>query len=182
MNCTVCAATNVDGSRFCVKCGAALISRCPACSTKVEPGFRFCPACGGPLLSGATETLSTPPESARMAGSERRQVSILFGDFSEFTSYSTQLDPEDLRDTLKNIWANLDTIITAHGGTPEKHSGDAVMAVFGGWKSREEDPAQAVRAALAMQAWLADRKDDRVSASLRMRIAVHTGVVIVGPS
>jgi class 3 adenylate cyclase/tetratricopeptide (TPR) repeat protein len=117
-----------------------------------------------------------------MPAGERRQVSILFADFSEFTSFSSRLDPEDLRDTLNSIWAALDGIITSHGGIPEKHSGDAIMAVYGGWRSREEDPAEAVRAALAMHVWLKSRKSEIGRPALQMRIGIHTGVVVVGPA
>ncbi len=182
MICSVCETADFKTSQWCVNCGSAMISNCPTCGTKIQPGFRFCPGCGNSLVAPPADTTAAIPKAGMMPGAERRQVSILFGDFSEFTSYSSRLDPEDLRDTLRDIWANLDAIITTHGGTPEKHSGDAIMAVFGGWKSREEDPAQAVRAALAMQTWLKGRIPENGPRPLQMRIAVHTGVVVVGPA
>jgi class 3 adenylate cyclase len=117
-----------------------------------------------------------------MPTGERRQVSILFADFSEFTSFSARLDPEDLRDTMNALWARVDAIIKGHRGTPEKHSGDAIMAVFGAWRSREEDPAEAVRAALAIQDWLKSERSDPGRTALQMRIGIHTGVVVVGPA
>jgi len=113
---------------------------------------------------------------------ERKQVTILFGDFSGFTALSARLDPEDLRDSMNSIWASLDAIIVAHGGVPEKHSGDSIMAVFGSGRSREEDPAEAVRAALAMQAWLNRRGSEDSQLALQMRIGIHTGLAVVGPA
>ena len=112
---------------------------------------------------------------------ERKQVTVLFADFSGYTAFSARLDPEDLRDNMSSIWASLDAIIVAHGGTPEKHIGDAVMAVFGGRRSREEDPAEAVHAALAMQAWLQGRPAAS-QVALQMRIGIHTGLAVVGPA
>ncbi len=120
-------------------------------------------------------------ESPGLLAGERKQVTILFADFSGFTSFAARLDPEDLRDKMNSIWTKLDSIVIAHGGMPEKHRGDAIMAVFGGRRSREEDPAEAVRAALAMQAWLKSTKPGKELVGLQMRIGIHTGLVVVGP-
>ncbi|MGA2247021.1 MAG: adenylate/guanylate cyclase domain-containing protein [Verrucomicrobiota bacterium] len=124
---------------------------------------------------------SANQHSPRQPAGERKQITILFGDFAGFTAFSERLDPEDLRNTMVTIWSNLDAIILAHGGTPEKHIGDAIMAVFGLRQSREEDPAEAVRAALAMQAWLTSGNSDHSSSGLRMRIGINTGLVVIGP-
>ena len=118
----------------------------------------------------------------KMLRGERKQVTILFADFSDFTAFAAQLDPEDLRDTMNSIWAKLDALIAAHGGRPEKQIGDAIMAVFGGRRSREEDPAEAVRAALSMQSWLKSRPASNERFPLQMRIGVHTGLVVVPPA
>ncbi|HUC86380.1 MAG TPA: adenylate/guanylate cyclase domain-containing protein [Candidatus Acidoferrales bacterium] len=130
------------------------------------------------LPSAASETGA----GATLAGSatERKQVTILFADISGFTAFSAQMDPEELRDCMRAIWERIDAVVSAHGGIPEKHSGDAVMAVFGGRKAREEDPAEAVRAALEIQAYLKSRASGR-AAGLQMRIGIHTGLVVVGP-
>ena len=182
MICSLCGSNNSSSANSCANCAAALIGHCPACAAEVQHGARFCSNCGHSLSSQLDGTGNLKTEEAKTLGGERRQVSILFADFFEFTSFSTQLDPEDLRDTMNTIWTNLDAIITNHGGFPEKHSGDAVMAVFGGWRSREEDPAEAVRAALDMQAWLKSKEFNQERHSLRMRIGIHTGIVVVGPA
>jgi predicted ATPase/class 3 adenylate cyclase len=108
-------------------------------------------------------------------------VTVLFGDFSGFTSFAHKRDAEDVRDFMSSIWAKLDAIIAAHGGSTEKHIGDAVMAVFGAKQAREEDPLQAVRAALDMQAAVKQGSTDSAPSSLQMRIGVHTGLAVVGP-
>src|SRR5204863_5729334 len=108
-----------------------------------------CPACGKSVeAAGSGAKVSTP------ALTERKQVTVLFADFSGFTSFAHKRDVEDVRDFMSSVWAKLDGIIATHGGTTEKHIGDAIMAVFGAKRASEEDPAQAVRAALAMQAAL----------------------------
>ena len=155
---------------------------CPVCAAEAPVGARFCSACGTALVlptsgAGRPQLEASPPLTG-----ERRQVTILFADFSGFTAFAAHLDPEDLHDRMKSLWTGLDAIIGARGGTPEKHSGDAIMAVFGGWRSREEDPAAAVRAALEMQTWLAAQQVETRGGSLQLRIGVHTGLVVVGPS
>jgi predicted ATPase/class 3 adenylate cyclase len=181
MICGSCGLNNSSHAISCANCGTALNPHCPACAAAFQPGARFCSNCGHSLAAHPDRAGNLKPEPAKTLAGERRQVSILFADFCGFTSFSEQLDPEDVRETMNSIWTNLDAIITHHGGFPEKHSGDAVMAVFGGWHSREEDPAEAVRAALAMQAWLKSRESAHGPA-LRMRIGIHTGIVVVGPA
>jgi predicted ATPase/class 3 adenylate cyclase len=142
----------------------------------LPPGARFCPACGKSVeAAGSGAKVSTP------ALTERKQVTVLFADFSGFTSFAHKRDVEDVRDFMSSVWAKLDGIIATHGGTTEKHIGDAIMAVFGAKQAREEDPAQAVRAALEMQTSVKQFALESTVAPLQMRIGVHTGLAVVGP-
>ena len=102
---------------------------------------------------------ATAESSPRFAGGERKQVTVLFADFSGFTAFSDKLDAEEVRDYMVSVWDRLDSVLQAHGGTIEKHIGDAIMAVFGAKQAREEDPEQAVRAALAMQSCVGQVQD-----------------------
>src|SRR5205807_191045 len=124
---------------------------------------------------------ATAESSPRFAGGERKQVTVLFADFSGFTAFSDKLDAEEVRDYMVSVWDRLDSVLQAHGGTIEKHIGDAIMAVFGAKQAREEDPEQAVRAALAMQSCVGQVQDAGARLPLQMRIGIHTGLVVVGP-
>ena len=177
VTCGACGGHNFADARLCTKCGSSLAARCPVCAADIRDAARFCSACGHALVAKAGASGQLP----KLLSGERKQVTILFADFSGFTAFSARLDPEDLRDKMNSMWANLDAIIVAHGGKPEKHTGDGIMAVFGGRRSREEDPAEAVRAALAMQTGLSDKKSDRSQTVLQMRIGIHTGMVVVNP-
>lgn len=150
---------------------------CSHCQAELPPTARFCPACGKPVDA----TVSSPPKTPSPAHTERKQVTVLFADFSGFTSFAHKRDVEDVRDFMSSVWTELDGIIAAHGGTTEKHIGDAIMAVFGAKQAREEDPAQAVRAALAMQASVKQFSLRSAPSPLQMRIGVHTGLAVVGP-
>lgn len=113
---------------------------------------------------------------------QRKVVSILFADVAGFTALSDKLDPEDVRELINHYFTRWTATIETHGGTIEKFIGDAVMAVFGLVTAREEDPENAVRAALTMRAELEELNRDfqaRWGVTLLMRVGIHTGPVVV---
>jgi class 3 adenylate cyclase len=55
------------------------------------------------------------------------------------------------------------------------------MAVFGARQAREEDPEQAVRAALELQCRLREGQQSSNWLPLQMRVGIHTGLVVIGP-
>lgn len=119
---------------------------------------------------------------ARPAGEQRKLVTILFADLVGFTAMAEEMDPEDVREVLNAYFDLWSRHIQERQGTVEKFIGDAVMAVFGLVVAREDDPARAVRAALAMQASLSELNLSLERAhglQLQMRVAVHTGQVLV---
>src|SRR3989442_6644824 len=123
---------------------------------------------------------ATAESSPRFAGGERKQVTVLFADFSGFTAFSDKLDAEEVRDYMVSVWDRLDSVLQAHGGTIEKHIGDAIMAVFSAKKAREEEPAHAVRAAFVMQASLGPGHDARAPLPFPIRICIPSGLVLAG--
>ncbi|HEX8819099.1 MAG TPA: adenylate/guanylate cyclase domain-containing protein [Archangium sp.] len=110
---------------------------------------------------------------------ERRHVTVLFGDLCGFTALSEQMDPEDVSELMNTLWARVDAAIVRHGGRIDKHIGDAVMALWGADGAREDDPEQALHAALDIQDQLSSLLAGPPE-GLRMRIGVHTGPVLLG--
>ncbi len=109
----------------------------------------------------------------------RRHVTVLFADVSGFTTLSETRDPEVVTQVMNALWARLDALIIEGGGVIDKHIGDAVMAVWSGGGSRENDPELAVRTALSLQeAVAAFRAESDVD--LEMRVGVNTGPVLLG--
>jgi len=86
------------------------------------------------------------------ASDERKPVTVLFADLMGSTALVTQQDPEHLRALPLAFSDEMRQQIEAFGGTVEKFTGDAAMAVFGVPRVNEDD---AVRAAFAMQESLA---------------------------
>lgn len=180
MECKSCGTANLAGARFCLNCGEGLSARCRTCEQELPPAARFCPACGQPV---AAASLRLEPERPGLSPvmPERKLVTILFADFAGFTAFVEQADAEDVHVQMRSLWERLDAVITAHGGTVEKHMGDAVMALFGDKQAREDAPAQAVRAALALQSCLRECPADAAPVPLSMRVGVHTGLVVLEP-
>jgi hypothetical protein len=87
------------------------------------------------------------------------------------------MDAEEVSDVMNALWRQIDVDIVEHGGVIDKHIGDAVVALWGVGTVRESDPERAILAALAMQAVLAGFKADH---TLKMRIGLSTGLVLLG--
>jgi class 3 adenylate cyclase/tetratricopeptide (TPR) repeat protein len=113
---------------------------------------------------------------------ERRVVTVLFADLVGFTTLSDRLDAEDVAIVQDAYFAAARETIARHGGALEKFIGDAVMAVFGVPRVRDDDAERAVRAGLALVSAV-----ERLNASLdldpetlRLRVGVNTGEAVVG--
>jgi class 3 adenylate cyclase/tetratricopeptide (TPR) repeat protein len=139
------------------------------------------------MVAAAREKLAAL--EAQRTSEQRKQVTILFADVSGFTAISGTMDPEEVRDTMNALWQRLDSVIIAHGGTIDKHMGDAVMAIFGAPTAREDDPERAIRAALAMQKevekWrpesdASEPPTSGLQSPISIRIGIHTGPVLMG--
>jgi class 3 adenylate cyclase/tetratricopeptide (TPR) repeat protein len=125
----------------------------------------------------------TCPMPTVAVGEARKIVTILFADIVASTELGDRLDPEALRHVVSRFFAEMATVLEAHGGTVEKFIGDEVMAVFGVPAAHEDDALRAVRAAIAMQAALAplnEELDTTWGARLESRIAINTGEVVAG--
>ena len=131
------------------------------------------------LLRERLATLVQPEQ----APDERKRVTVLFADVSGYTALSENLDPEDVATIMNRLFEAVTTEIHRFGGTIDKYSGDAVMALFGAPQALENHEEMAVRAALAMQSVIADFSADLEQErgfSLRMRIGLNTGEVLAG--
>ncbi len=143
---------------------------CPVCGTVTVPGARYCHQCGTGLPAAA------PPAA------ERRVVTVLFGDLSDFTAWSEGVDPERVGVVTDRVLAALAGAVKTFGGHVDKLTGDGIMAVFGAPVAHEDDPERAVRAALAMQRAVRRVLDDERGggAPTGLRIGINTGEVVAG--
>jgi class 3 adenylate cyclase/tetratricopeptide (TPR) repeat protein len=135
------------------------------------PGARFCHNCGAAL-----------PAAATLPAAERRIVTVLFGDLSDFTSWSEDLDPERVGAVTDRVLAALAGAVKTFGGHVDKLTGDGIMAVFGAPVAHEDDAERAVRAALSMQRAVRRVLDDERGggAPVGLRVGLNTGEVVAG--
>ena len=101
---------------------------------------------------------------------------MLFADLVGSTALADSQDAERSRALLNRFYDGMATEIAEAGGTIEKFIGDAVVAVFGAPAAQEDQVDRALHAALAMRRRLQDLFGD----TLRLRIGVNTGDVILG--
>ncbi len=119
---------------------------------------------------------------------QQKEITILVAGISGFDALLERLPPQEKYRILNTLWVQLDAAIAEHGGHIEKHIGNTMIAFFGGYSNRENEPEWAVRAALAMQAaWrhtLAEWEEQKAGAfnaqSLHLRTGINTGPVLLG--
>jgi class 3 adenylate cyclase len=100
------------------------------------------------------------------------QVALLFTDLRGSTALYERVGDAKAFNLVREHFAFLASIVRDHDGAVVKTIGDAVMASFG-------DPADAVKAALAMQARIADFNRERGVGALVLKIGIHVGASVM---
>ncbi len=173
--CTQCGFENPLNFKFCGNCGTSLA---PMPITFVVPETRQRAA--NPIPQALAEKIS---RVGKQIEGERRTVTVLFSDISGYTAISEKLDPEQVYELIDTTLKAFTDQIYKHEGVLDKVMGDGLMALFGAPIAHEDDPARAVRAALGMQDALKRINEDletRLGISLRVRIGLNAGTVVVG--
>jgi class 3 adenylate cyclase/tetratricopeptide (TPR) repeat protein len=111
-------------------------------------------------------------ESAELqSNAQRREITTVFADLSDYTKLSRELDTEDVHSLLSTFYDRFDAIVVRMGGTVDRHIGDCVMAVFGAPVSYGNDAERALRASLEMH-----RAMQEISQRFGRELSVHIGV------
>ena len=118
------------------------------------------------------------PGQAAGAGREtRRTVTIVFADARPVAAAGAAPGPEALHEAMGRHFALARGILEQHGGIVESYMGDAVMAVFGIDRRREDDALRAVRAAWELRG-IGPAGD--LGVRVEQRIGVNTGHLVAG--
>ena len=149
---------------------------CPKCSFANSESLAFCGHCGFALSSDHILPERNPELSSQ---AERRRLSVMFCDLVGSTALSGQLDPEELHDLTRQYQRACAEVIGRHGGHVAQYLGDGLLIFFGNPIAHEDDAQRAVHAGLEIVAAIS-RMSARLVKSLQVRVAVHTGLAVVG--
>ena len=207
MQCPKCQHENPSGAKFCNECATKLELICPKCGMANPPGSKFCNECAHNLTTstavsapkdlsfdekltkiqkylpkGLTEKILSQRD--RIEG-ERKQVTVMFCDMQGFTPLSELLGIEEAYVIMDQVYEILIHKVHDYDGTVNEMTGDGIMALFGAPVALEDAPQRAIRSSLAIHREMAkfsdqlkqERKD---IPSVKMRIGIHTGPVVVG--
>jgi class 3 adenylate cyclase len=110
-------------------------------------------------------------------------LTVFFSDLENFSTHAEQMAPNELLDQMSVYFEQVSRAISEEGGTVDKFIGDGIMAFWGAPAPRDDHAlracAGALRAARRMEAtntaWKAEGRR-----TIRIRIGLHTGDVLVG--
>jgi class 3 adenylate cyclase/tetratricopeptide (TPR) repeat protein len=126
--------------------------KCPLCNVTIPSGNKYCCECGANLSLVAPEVSSTECNYENNArpifnNGERRHITVLFTDLSNYMVLSENHDPEDVKRLMSEVISKGRQIIESYGGHVERVIGDEILAVFGLPKVHEDDAVRAIKAA-----------------------------------
>ncbi|MCA1491095.1 CHASE2 domain-containing protein [Sinorhizobium alkalisoli] len=122
------------------------------------------------------------PDNGRVAG-EERVVTALFTDIEGFSALSQKLAPRDLVALLDIYFAEVNALVSRHGGMVDKVVGDAVHALFNAPEDLKDHVDAAVACALAIHALTEEMRKRPQFAKQgfgRTRIGIETGPAVLG--
>lgn len=116
-------------------------------------------------------------------GSERRDLTFLFTDLTEFTALVESSEPAIIVNLLNEYLNEMTNIVFDHGGTIDKVVGDAIHAIFGAPQPQPDHARRAVQCALDMDAFAMEFMKKKAAEGVALgltRIGVNSGSAMVG--
>ena len=148
---------------------------------QVERSFRHY------LDAAVIEELMEHPERLQLGG-ERRELSVLFCDIRNFTTFSEAVPPERVVRMLNDFFTAMSDIVLSTGGLVDKFVGDQIMAFWGAPVSRADHAIQSCRAALRFRdefhrlrgQWQQDGNSGQPGGFMNCGVGINTGPMVVG--
>ena len=116
-------------------------------------------------------------------GGEDRQVTVLFSDLRNFTSFSEQRSPQEVVSLLNTYFTRMSEVVEKNHGMVDKFLGDGMMAIFGAPIASEDDAGNALHAALEMCSALELLNEEFAAQGLPrldIGIGINTGFMVAG--
>ena len=120
--------------------------------------------------------------NGKVQAKKHESVTVLFSDFQGFTSYSENLSPEELVETVDFYFSKFDNIMEAHGLEKIKTIGDAYMCAGGLHGDEKEAAYRMILAAKEIIDFVETTKKNEVAHTLTfdIRIGINSGPVVAG--
>jgi adenylate cyclase len=106
---------------------------------------------------------------------EKRMMSVMFADLVGFTSYSENIQPENVVAELNRYLQDMEPVLLAYHGHIDKYLGDGIMCEFGAPQEFLMHRLMAVTCAVKMQKVLSES-----DYPWKMRIGISSGSAIAG--
>jgi adenylate cyclase len=106
---------------------------------------------------------------------EKREISIMFTDLTNFTAYSDSHPPDVVLQELNAFLGHMEPLLDLFRGHIDKYMGDGVMVEFGAPEDYDRYALLAVLAGLKMQ-----ERVQKLNLPWHLRIGIATGNTIVG--
>ena len=106
---------------------------------------------------------------------EKREISIMFTDLTNFTAYSDTNRADVVLEELNRFLGQIEPIVDQFRGHIDKYMGDGVMVEFGAPVDYDRHALLAVLAGLRMQ-----QKVKKLNLPWRLRVGIATGSTVVG--
>ncbi len=116
-------------------------------------------------------------------GGEMKNVTLLFSDLRNFTSFAEQNQPRAVFTRINEYYSSMTEIIHRFGGVVLQYVGDEIEAVFGAPLPYDHHPDKAVEAALEMRQGLTElnaRFQKLGQTQCTHGIGIHSGPVLAG--
>lgn len=118
-----------------------------------------------------------------MLGGKSREITVCIVDIRNFTAMSSTLPPEEVVRFLNAFFTTMVEVIFGNRGTLDKFLGDGFLAIFGAPLDDPEHRVMAVQAGMAMLKAKDAMREEMLAnhgIDLRIGIAIHTGLAVVG--
>jgi class 3 adenylate cyclase len=117
--------------------------RAPGSASQLDPTMEQPAAQEEPSLQ-----VEPPPVEPHTPEAERRQLTVMFCDLVDSTKLSSQLDPEDYREVVRDYQQVCSEVIQRYDGHIAQLLGDGLLVYFGYPVAHEDDAQRAIRTGL----------------------------------
>jgi len=134
------------------------------------------------FLSPQVANLVSSAEGEALLAGHRREITAMFCDLRNFTTFSETAEPEEVLGFLRRYHATVGGLVVEHEGTLEHFAGDGIMVFFNDPSLQADHAARAARMALAIRERFIEISEDwrRRGHVLQVGIGIATGYATMG--